>query len=207
MLFHGRDRNGKRHPLALAPCGSIRASGENGQHSGAQPLSGALQRQLFPFWHFVPPPPAGGVFPEGGAFHPLSQTLRVCQLSQGESQDRGGHASCLFFERAPRAYWECFLPLPLGEVDATNGSRRRGRNRSPAGASASCLGRHSRLAGRCPNNCSLFPPLAAVAVVALRGGWSPEEGRGESKHPSLPLAQRSVLHTSPQAQHSPLCNE
>ena len=59
-------------------------------------------------------------------------------------------------------------------------------------ASASCLERHLRLAGRCPNNCFLFPPLAAVAVVALWGGWSPEEGRGESEHPSLPLAQRSV---------------
>ena len=34
-------------------------------------------------------------------------------------------------------------------------------------ASASCLGRHLRLAGRCPNNSSLFPPLAAVVVVAL----------------------------------------
>ena len=34
-------------------------------------------------------------------------------------------------------------------------------------ASASCLGRHVRLAGRCPNNSSLFPPLAAVVVVAL----------------------------------------
>ena len=33
-------------------------------------------------------------------------------------------------------------------------------------AFASCLGRHSRLAGRCPNNSSLFPPLAAVVVVA-----------------------------------------
>ena len=33
-------------------------------------------------------------------------------------------------------------------------------------ASASCLGRHLRLAGRCPNNSSLFPPLAAVVVVA-----------------------------------------
>ncbi len=33
-------------------------------------------------------------------------------------------------------------------------------------ASASCLGRHSRLAGRCPNNSSLFPPLAAVVIVA-----------------------------------------
>ena len=38
------------------------------------------------------------------------------QLSRRESQDRGGHVSCLFFERVPRAYWECFLPLPLGEV-------------------------------------------------------------------------------------------
>ena len=34
-------------------------------------------------------------------------------------------------------------------------------------ASASYLGRHLRLAGRCPNNSSLFPPLAAVVVVAL----------------------------------------
>ena len=33
-------------------------------------------------------------------------------------------------------------------------------------ASVSCLGRHLRLAGRCPNNSSLFPPLAAVVVVA-----------------------------------------
>ena len=33
-------------------------------------------------------------------------------------------------------------------------------------ASASCLGRHARLAGRCPSNSSLFPPLAAVVVVA-----------------------------------------
>ena len=33
-------------------------------------------------------------------------------------------------------------------------------------ASASCLGRHARLTGRCPNNSSLFPPLAAVVVVA-----------------------------------------
>ena len=34
-------------------------------------------------------------------------------------------------------------------------------------ASASCLGRHARLTGRCPNNSSLFPPLAAVVVVAI----------------------------------------
>ena len=31
---------------------------------------------------------------------------------------------------------------------------------------ASCLGRHSHLAGRCPNSNSLFPPQAAVVAVA-----------------------------------------
>ena len=46
--------------------------------------------------------------------------------------------------------------------------------RSPASglrlpASASCKVLHSRPAGRCPNNSSLFPPLAAVVVVALVG--------------------------------------
>ena len=44
--------------------------------------------------------------------------------------------------------------------------------RSPASglrlpASASCKVLHSRPAGRCPNNSSLFPPLAAVVAVAL----------------------------------------
>ena len=34
-------------------------------------------------------------------------------------------------------------------------------------ASASCLGRHSHLAGRGPNSNSLLPPLAAVVAVAL----------------------------------------
>ena len=38
-------------------------------------------------------------------------------------------------------------------------------------AAASCLGRHSHLAGRGPNSSSLFPPLAAVVAVA------PNEGR------------------------------
>ena len=33
-------------------------------------------------------------------------------------------------------------------------------------ASASCKVLHLRPAGRCPNNSSLFPPLAAVVVVA-----------------------------------------
>ena len=39
--------------------------------------------------------------------------------------------------------------------------------------------------------------------LLLRGGWSPEVGRGESEHPSLPLAQRSVLARLRQAGASP----
>ena len=37
-------------------------------------------------------------------------------------------------------------------------------------ASASCFEKHLRLAGRGPNNDSLFPPLAAVIIVAPKGG-------------------------------------
>ena len=36
-------------------------------------------------------------------------------------------------------------------------------------ASASCLERHSRLAGRCPNSSSLYRPQAAVIAVAPKG--------------------------------------
>ena len=47
---------------------------------------------------------------------------------------------------------------------------RRFRRAGPDGlrhpASASCLGRHSHPAGRCPNSSSLFRPLAAVVAVA-----------------------------------------
>ncbi|HAQ96404.1 MAG TPA: hypothetical protein DCR92_03980 [Faecalibacterium sp.] len=40
-------------------------------------------------------------------------------------------------------------------------------------ASASCLGRHSHPAGRCPNSSSLYPPLAAVVAVANKGLLAP----------------------------------
>ena len=50
---------------------------------------------------------------------------------------------------------------------------RRFRRAGPDGlrhpASASCLGRHSHPAGRCPNSSSLYPPLAAVVAVANKG--------------------------------------
>ena len=54
---------------------------------------------------------------------------------------------------------------PTGLI-AYGAARRR-----PAGlwlpASASCLGRRSRLAGHSPNNDSLFLPQAAVVIVAI----------------------------------------
>ena len=45
--------------------------------------------------------------------------------------------------------------------------RRAGADGLRPPASASCLGRHSHPAGRCPNSSSLHPPLAAVVAVAL----------------------------------------
>ena len=121
------------------------------------------------------------LLPLGGA---VAQRLRGFQSAEPEkavkrSSRRTGVNLQLFPVGAH------FFRIVKGEQPLSSGLRPP--------ASASCLGRHSRLAGRCPNNSSLFPPLAAVAVVALRGGWSPEVGRGESEHPSLPLAQRSVF--------------
>ena len=51
-------------------------------------------------------------------------------------------------------------------------------------ASASCLGRHLRLAGRCPNSNSLFPPLAAVVAVASHSIARPIALRATGSHPS-----------------------
>ena len=51
-------------------------------------------------------------------------------------------------------------------------------------ASASYLGRHLRLAGRCPNSNSLFPPLAAVVAVASHSIARPIALRATGSHPS-----------------------
>ena len=51
-------------------------------------------------------------------------------------------------------------------------------------ASASCLGRHLRLAGRCPNSNSLFPPLAAVVAVASHSIARPIALRATGSHPA-----------------------
>ena len=64
--------------------------------------------------------------------------------------------------------------------------------RSPASglrlpASASCKVLHSRPAGRCPNNSSLFPPLAAVVVVAV-AGWVESRGREGGVGTPLPAS-------------------
>ena len=50
--------------------------------------------------------------------------------------------------------------------------RRAGADGLRHPASASCLGRHSHPAGRCPNSSSLYPPLAAVVAVALFSRFS-----------------------------------
>ena len=52
--------------------------------------------------------------------------------------------------------------------------------------------RLSEAASIFPLRLLLWDYQGRAAPFSLRGGWSPEAGRGESKHPSLPLAQRSV---------------
>ena len=62
-------------------------------------------------------------------------------------------------------------------------------------ADSSCLGRHAYLAGHCPNNSSLFRPLAAVVVVFYGGAVPEGDGEGEpAEKESLPLQpQAGVL--------------
>ena len=215
MLFHGRGRNGKRHPLALAPCGSIRASGENGQHSGAQPLSGALQRQLFPFWHFVPPPPAGGVFPEGGAFRPLSQTLRVCSSPKGRAktvvgtllasflkghQGHTGSASCL-------SLWERWM-RPTG----ADGEGAPAPLRGAAAAAAEGPSNRRSAKNAFSEAASIFPlrlllwGLKGASSPFLVVGWVESRGREGGVETPLPTsgpAERPA-HFAASAALSPL---
>ena len=63
---------------------------------------------------------------------------------------------------------------------------RRFRCAGPDGlrhpASASCLGRHSHPAGRCPNSSSLYPPQAAVVAVANKGLLAPFNPKEDGLH-------------------------
>ena len=60
-------------------------------------------------------------------------------------------------------------------------------------ASASCLGRHSHLAGRCPNSCSLFPPLAAVVVVAAERLFLIEQCRSVCGRSGIAFSREGVV--------------
>ena len=54
------------------------------------------------------------------------------------------------------------------------------------------LGGTRVLLAAAPTTPPCFRRWRRSSSLLLRGGWSPEVGRGESEHPSLPLAQRSV---------------
>ena len=75
-------------------------------------------------------------------------------------------------------------------------------------ASASCLGRHSHLAGRCPNNSSLFPPLAAVVVVAVEKLFFIRNSGKSADFPELlfhrRVCTRAFLHAK-KAAAQPVC--
>ena len=60
--------------------------------------------------------------------------------------------------------------------------RRAGADGLRHPASASCLGRHSHPAGRCPNSSSLYPPQAAVVAVANKGLLAPSDPKEDGLH-------------------------
>ena len=156
MLFHGRGRNGKRHPLALAPCGSIRASGENGQHSGAQPLSGALQRQKGePF--------ALSVKPFGFASSPKGRAKTVvgtllASFLKGH-QGHTGSASCL-------SLWERWM-RPTG----ADGEGATAPLRGAAAAAAEGLSNRRSAKNAFSEAASIFP--LRLLLWGLKGASSP----------------------------------
>ena len=65
------------------------------------------------------------------------------------------------------------------------------------------LGGTRVLLAAAPTTPPCFRRWRRSSSLLLRGGWSPEVGRGESEHPSLPLAQRSVPARCWQAVTSP----
>ena len=78
-------------------------------------------------------------------------------------------------------------------------------------ASASCLGRHSHLAGRCPNSCSLFPPLAAVVVVAAERLFLIEQCRSVCGRSGIAFSQmgswRKTAFAAPLSAKARRCGE
>ena len=78
-------------------------------------------------------------------------------------------------------------------------------------ASASCLGRHSHLAGRCPNSCSLFPPLAAVVVVAAERLFLIEQCRSVCGRSGIAFSQvgswRKTAAVAPLSAKARRCGE
>ena len=78
-------------------------------------------------------------------------------------------------------------------------------------ASASCLGRHLHLAGRCPNSCSLFPPLAAVVVVAAERLFLIEQCRSVCGRSGIAFSQvgswRETAAAAPLSAKARRCGE
>ena len=70
-------------------------------------------------------------------------------------------------------------------------------------ASASCLGRHSHPAGRCPNSSSLYPPQAAVVAAALFSRFSDLKAPQPLRR-QLPAGSGGALSVCSRWSHPPL---
>ena len=81
--------------------------------------------------------------------------------------------------------------------------RRAGADGLRHPASASCLGRHSHPAGRCPNSSSLYPPQAAVVAVALFSRFSDLKAPQPLRR-QLPAGEQGAPSPSPSVTPCPL---
>ena len=81
--------------------------------------------------------------------------------------------------------------------------RRAGPDGLRHPASASCLGRHSHPAGRCPNSSSLYPPQAAVVAVALFSRFSDLKAPQPLRR-QLPAGEQGAPSPSPSVTPCPL---
>ena len=106
-------------------------------------------------------------------------------------------------KKGERCRRSCSLLTPKREPEKRQRFRRAGPDGLRHPASASCLGRHSHPAGRCPNSSSLYPPQAAVVAVALFSRFSDLKAPQPLRR-QLPAGEQGAPSPSPSVTPCPL---
>ena len=178
----------KAHRRPVSGCGSQRMLHALERRSHPADHGPSFASLYSPFCRYATSSPDRGksLLAGGGQ---LSCNSRACQIKNALAQCSGSHHIRHSYRMGPAttttaASGRCREEL-LGQRPARRtcrprharmlGAATRGTKKEPSGlflvprvaapSIRACLGRHLRLAGRCPNNSSLHRPLAAVVVV------------------------------------------